>query len=123
MDQRIGVYIDTGYGIGEALDIPNLCSVARDGYGVVVCRVKAYWNDPNKLAVIRNDIAEKGLTTVIIAGPSPQGFQEEFKFESVITEWINLREHVASSLPTNDKDAQMLAEDYIRRGIAKTAKD
>ena len=28
MDHKIGVYIDTGYGIGEALDIEALSAVA-----------------------------------------------------------------------------------------------
>jgi len=38
MDHKIGVYIDTGYGIGEALDIEALSAVATDEFGVAVCR-------------------------------------------------------------------------------------
>ena len=64
----------------------------------------------------------KGLTAVIIAGPSSRVFQQEFTFEGVITERINLREHVVWCHPANDEDTQMLAEDYMRMGITKTTK-
>ena len=61
MDHKIGVYIDTGYGIGEALDIEALSSVATSEFKATVCRADAYWSDPEKLAIIRNDIATEGL--------------------------------------------------------------
>lgn len=122
MDHKIGVYIDTGYGIGEALDIDALSAVATDEFGVAVCRADSYWNEPDKLAIVRNDISGEQLTAVIIAGPSPRVFQQEFKFEGTITERVNLREHVIWSQPANDEDTQMLAEDYLRMGITKTSK-
>lgn len=122
MDHKIGVYIDTGYGIGEALDIDALSAVANDEFKVAVCRAEPYWNDPDKLATIRNDIRDESLTAVIIAGPSPRVFQREFAFGEVITERVNLREHVIWSHPANDEDTQMLAEDYLRMGIIKTSK-
>ena len=34
MDHKIGVYIDTGYGIGEALDIEALSKVATEEFKV-----------------------------------------------------------------------------------------
>jgi quinone-modifying oxidoreductase subunit QmoB len=122
MDHKIGVYIDTGYGIGDALDIEALSAVATDEFGVAVCRADSYWNDPDKLAIIRNDISSEELTAVIIAGPSQRVFQAEFLFEGVITERINLREYVIWSHPANDEDTQMLAEDYMRMGITKAGK-
>ena len=122
MDHKIGVYIDTGYGIGEALDIEALSAVANDEFGVAVCRADSYWNDPDKLAIIRNDIAAEELTAVIIAGPSPRVFQSEFTFDGTITERINLREHVIWCHPANDEDTQMLAEDYMRMYITKVGK-
>ena len=70
MDQKIGLYIDTGYGIGEALDIEALTAVANDEFGVAVCKAEPYWSEPDKLEIIRNDIANEQLTGVIIAGPS-----------------------------------------------------
>jgi quinone-modifying oxidoreductase, subunit QmoB len=122
MEYKIGLYIDTGYGIGESLDVEALSALATDDLGVALCKADTYWNKPEKLATIRDDIANEGLTAVVIAGPSPRVFQQEFKFDGVITERINLREHVVWSHPANDEDTQMLAEDYLRMGITKTSK-
>ena len=122
MDHKIGVYIDTGYGIGEALDIDALSAVATGEFKVAVCRAEPYWSDPDKLAIIRNDITGEALTAVIIAGPSPRVFQNVYKFDGAITERINLREQVIWCHPENDEDTQMLAEDYMRMGITKAMK-
>ncbi len=122
MDHKIGVYIDTGYGIGEALDIEALSAVATNEFKVAVCRAEPYWPDPDKLAIIRNDIAGENLTAIVIAGASPRVFQKEFFFDGVISERVNLREHVVWCQPANDENTQMMAEDYLRMGITKTSK-
>lgn len=122
MDHKIGVYIDTGYGIGEALDIEALMTVATDEFQVPVCKADSYWSDPEKLEVIKKDASENGLTAVVIAGPSPRLFQKEFAFDGLITERVNLREHVIWCQPPNAEDTQMLAEDYLRMGITKASK-
>jgi quinone-modifying oxidoreductase subunit QmoB len=122
MDHKIGVYIDTGYGIGEALDIDALNKVVIKEGKAALCKAEPYWSEKDKLEIIKNDIAEQGLTAVIIAGPSPRVFQQEFKFDGVITERINLREHVVWCQPPSHEDTQMLAEDYLRMGIIKTKK-
>ncbi len=124
MKHKIGVYIDTGYGIGEALDIDALCKVATTEFkkDVALCKSEAYWADKDKLEIIRNDIAAEELTTVIIAGPSSRQYQEEFKFGTTVVERVNLREHVVWVQPPNDEDTQMMAADYIRLGIIKASK-
>ena len=38
MEDKIGVFICTGYGIAEALDIDALCKVATEEYKVSVCQ-------------------------------------------------------------------------------------
>ncbi len=119
MDKKIGVYIDTGYGIGEALDIEALQGVVNDEFTVAVCRAEPYWSEPEKLAIIRNDIADEALTHVLVAGPSMRVFQEVFQFDGVFTERVNLREHVVWCQPPNHEDTQMLAEDYMRMGLVK----
>ncbi len=119
MDRKVGVYIETDYGIREALDIPNLCVVARDGLDVVVCRAKPNWSNPDDLALIRDDISTKELTTVIVVSGAPQMSREEFKFEGVTTERIDLREHISGLGPTDDKENQRIAEECIRLGIGQ----
>ncbi|HMK36880.1 MAG TPA: FAD-dependent oxidoreductase [Desulfomonilaceae bacterium] len=122
MDHKIGVYIDTGHGIGEALDIEALSAVATKEFKVALCKSESYWSDQDKLDEIKKDIAEQGLTTLVIAGPSPRVFQKEFKFDGTIVERVNLREQVVWCQPPNHEDTQMLAEDYLRMGITKAQK-
>jgi quinone-modifying oxidoreductase subunit QmoB len=122
MNHKIGVYIDTGYGIGEALDIDALSKVATKECKAALCKADSYWSDPDKLEIIKSDIAAEALTTVVIAGPSPRQFQAEFTFDNVITERVNLREHVVWCQPPNHEDTQMLAEDYMRMGVIKASK-
>ena len=122
MSQKTGVYIDTGYGIGEALDIEALSKVATKECKAALCRAESYWTDPEKLAIIRNDIATEQLTAVLIAGPSSRVYQQELTFDGVITERVNLREHVVWCHTANDEDTQMLAEDYIRMYMTKISK-
>ncbi len=122
MEQKIGVYIDTGYGIGEAIDVEAMCTVANDEFNVAICRAEAYWSDPEKLQVIRKDVADEGLTAVVIAGPSRRVLEDVFKFGGVITERANIREHVIWCQPPNDENTQMLAEDYLRMAITKVTK-
>ena len=55
MEQKIGVYIDTGYGIGQAIDVEAMCAVANDEFSVAICRAEAYWSDQEKLEIIRKD--------------------------------------------------------------------
>ncbi len=89
---------------------------------VPLCRADSYWDEPEKLAIIRNDIKNEELTAVVIAGPSSRVYQDVFRFEGTITERVNLREQVVWCQPANHEDTQMLAEDYLRMGITKTKK-
>ena len=122
MEQKIGVYIDTGYGIGQAIDVEAMCAVANDEFSVAICRAEAYWSDPEKLEIIRKDIADEGLTAVVIAGPSRRVLEDAFRFDGVITERANIREHAIWCQPANDENTQMLAEDYLRMALTKVTK-
>ncbi|MEK9149506.1 MAG: FAD-dependent oxidoreductase, partial [Candidatus Desantisbacteria bacterium] len=49
--------------------------------------------------------------------------QDAFAFETnKIVERVTLREHVVFCQPANNEDTQMMAEDYLRMGIAKAKK-
>ncbi len=119
MDKKIAVYICTGCGIGEALDIDQLSKVATSECKADVCR-----NHPNLCSsagaqVIKDDIANDGVNTLIIAACSPRVMYDVFNFEGTIMDRVNLREQVVWSHPANDEDTQMMAEDYLRMGAAR----
>lgn len=121
MEEKIGVFICTGYGIAEALDVDALCKVATDEYNVPFCKTVASCEGPG-LESINDDIKNEGLGKVVIAGISPRRYAEDAFPKDVIVEKIALREHVVWCQPAGDEDTQMLAEDYLRMYIAKVQK-
>jgi quinone-modifying oxidoreductase subunit QmoB len=122
LDKKLGVYICSGCGIGESLDPEKLAGVATKEYKIEICKNHAFMCGEEGAALIRKDI-EEGVNTVVIAGCSPRVNFEVFSFgPSVVLERVNLREHVVWCHPARDEDTQMLAEDYLRMGIARAQK-
>jgi len=121
MEDKIGVFICTGYGIAEALNIDALCKVATDEYKVSFCKTVDSC-EPPALKSINEDIRTEGLTKVVIAGISPRRYVGENFPEGVIVEKIALREQVVWCQPPGEEDTQMMAEDYLRMYIAKVKK-
>ena len=121
MEDKIGVFICTGYGIAEALDIGALCKVATDEYNVPFCKTMDSCEKHN-LESINEDIKNEGLNKVVIAGISPRRYSDDVFHKDVIVEKIALREHVVCCQPAGEEDTQMLAEDYLRMYIAKIQK-
>jgi quinone-modifying oxidoreductase subunit QmoB len=118
---KIGVYICTGYGIGEALNIEELSEIATGEYNVDVCKTIPSC-EAEGLDFIKNDIAEEGLEKIVIAGPSPRHYSPREFPKGVIVEFVNLREQVTWCQPENDEDTQMMAADYLRMGIVRVQK-
>ncbi len=118
MDDKIGVFICTGYGIGEALDIDALSEVATGEYSVPFCKTVESCEGPG-LEEINQDIQSEGLNRVVIAGISPRRYADHAFPEDVIVEMVGLREQVIWCLPPNDEDTQMAAEDYLRMYITR----
>jgi quinone-modifying oxidoreductase, subunit QmoB len=119
MDKKIAVYICTGCGIGEALDIEQLSKVATSECKAAVCK-----NHPNLCSsegsqLIRDDIANEGVNTLIVAACSLRVMYDVFNFEGTILDRVNLREQVVWSHPANDEDTQMMAQDYLRMSAAR----
>jgi len=118
---KTGVYICTGYGIGEALNIEELSEVATGELKVEVCKTISSC-EAEDLEFIRKDIADEGLEKVVVAGPSFRFYSVDSFPEGVIVEFVNLREQVVWCQPPNDEDTQMMAADYLRMGITKVQK-
>src|SRR5665648_342356 len=95
MDKKTGVYICTGCGIGESLDIEGVSQ-------------------------IKSDIENEGVNTVVIAACSSRVNYDVFEFgPSILLERTNLREQITWCHPANDEDTQMMAEDSLRMSLAK----
>ncbi len=121
MEDKIGVFVCTGYGIAEAIDVDALCKVATEEFSVPFSKTVDSCEGPG-LESINKDIQDEGLTKVVIAGISPRRFADDMFPEGVIVENIALREHVVWCQPPNEEDTQMLAEDYLRMYITKIQK-
>ena len=120
MDKKTGVYICTGCGIGESLDIGGLSKVATKEGKVPVCKTHAFYCGAEGVALIKSDIENEGVNTVVIAACSSRVNYDVFDFgPSIIMERTNLREQITWCHPANDEDTQMMAEDSLRMSLAK----
>ncbi len=135
MDKKYGMYICTGCGIGDSLDVDALCAVAgEEGFPV---QQHPFLCGPEGVAMIQKDIAEKGINSIVIGACSRRVNFDIFRFDGCIVERANLREQVVWSHPrdvfpklTEEEKAsgdafdrvQMLAEDYLRMGMARVKK-
>ncbi|MBU4343995.1 MAG: FAD-dependent oxidoreductase [Desulfobacteraceae bacterium] len=135
MDKKYGVYICTGCGIGDVLDTEGLCGVPKEeGIGV---KTHPFLCGKEGVELLKKDIADDGINTLIIAGCSRRVNFDVFNFAGCIVDRVNLREQVVWSHPRSEFPAltkeqkddgehfdrlQMLAEDYLKMGMAKVEK-
>jgi len=120
LETKVGVYLCSGCGIGESINLDHLKRVATDENKVHLCSVKSCLCCEESVDEIKEDIEKKGLNRIVIGACSPRSLSELFKFNSnVLVDRVNLREDVVWTHKPNDEDTQMLAEDYLRMGIIK----
>ncbi|SHJ66361.1 hydrogenase iron-sulfur subunit [Desulfofundulus thermosubterraneus] len=119
MDKKLAVYICTGCGIGDALDIDALSKVATKEYKVPVCKSHPFLCGAEGVELIKQDMEGEGVNTIVIAACSMRVNYDVFSFPNAIMERVNLREQCVWCHPANDEDTQMLAEDSLRMGIVK----
>ena len=122
MEQKLAAYICTGCGIGDALDIEQLSKVATKDCKVPICRSHPNLCSQEGAELIKEDMANEGVNTVVIAACSPRVMYDVFNFENSIVDRVNLREQVVWCQKPNDEDTQMMAEDYLRMSVAKVKK-
>ncbi len=118
--KKIGVYICTGCGIGDALDIEDLSSLATSEAGATLCKTHPALCGDEGIGLIRDDLAAGEIDTVVLAACSFREKQEAFAFDGAVVERVGLREGVVWVLDgADEEDVQWLAEDYLRMGCAK----
>lgn len=127
---KIGVYIYTGDGIAEAVDVEGLIKVATKA-GAAVAKSHADLYSPEGVAMVKQDIDAEGLTAISLVGMSPRYEYKTFDFPGVYLDKTGIRELVAWSHridPSDEKadskkeHVQELAEDYIRMAVTKLQK-
>ncbi|MBC8423647.1 hydrogenase iron-sulfur subunit [bacterium] len=121
MADKIGVFICTGYGIAEALDVEALSKVATEDCKAAYCRTVETCEGADLDAILA-DIAREELDGAVIAGISGRRYEEAALPAGVVLEKLALREHVVWCQPPGEEDTQMLAEDYLRMYVAKVGK-
>ncbi|MGO9120592.1 MAG: hydrogenase iron-sulfur subunit [Desulfomonilaceae bacterium] len=123
MDQKIGVYICSGCGIGESIDVGALSAVANEST-ISKCADHPIMCGEEGAGLIRADLESGEINCAVIAACSGRVKTDVFSFDpmTTIVERVNLREHVAWCQPPGHEDTQMMAEDYLRMGIIKVEK-
>ncbi|MGA9478120.1 MAG: FAD-dependent oxidoreductase, partial [Desulfobacterales bacterium] len=135
MDKKYGVYICTGCGIGESLDVDALKDVAgEEGFPT---QTHEMFCGKAGVELLKKDIAEKGINSLVIAACSRRVNFDVFRFDGCIVDRVNLREQVVWSHPRSEfpkltaeqKDdgvhfdrVQMLADDYLKMSMARIKK-
>ena len=120
MDKKIGVYICTGCGIGDAIDTDALIKVATKEYKVPVYKTSPFLCGSEGVDMIKGDIDGEGVNTIVIAACSSRVNSDIFRFGAdKIVERANLREQVSWVHEPDDEDTNMLAEDVIRMSCVK----
>ena len=123
MDKKLGVYLCSGCGIGDSLEMEALEKVATGEYKAPICKQHKFLCGTEGVNLIKKDIADEGVNTVIIGACSPRVNFDIFRFgDEILLERVNLREHVIWCQEPKNEDTQMLAEDYLRMGIVKAEK-
>jgi len=135
MDKKYGVYICTGCGIGDVLDMEALVGVP-DEEGTYNT-THPFLCGKEGIAMIQKDVDSGKVNTMVIGACSRRVNFDVFKFDNCIVERVNLREGVVwphsrekyPALTQEEKDdeehfdrIQMKAEDYIKMGIIRVQK-
>ncbi len=120
MDEKPRVFVCTGCGIGDAIDIERLCAVGEEA-GVSVSQ-HPFLCSPEGVAGLAQNGEGEGTQRSVIAACSPRVKTDEFNLGSVLVERVNLREQVAWCHAPKEEETQALAEDLLRMGIIKSEK-
>lgn len=135
MDKKYGVYICTGCGIGDTLDMDALTGVPGDEG--VNCTTHPFLCSKAGVELIQKDIDEGKVNAMVIGACSRRVNFDVFNFPGCIIERANLREGVVwphsretyPALTEEQKDdgesfdrIQMKAQDYIKMGMIRIEK-
>ncbi len=119
---KMGVFLCSGCGIGDAVDLEAVASVAGES-GAGTTLTHPCLCNPEGLETIRKATQENELEGILLAACSERAKAQEFagltSDDGPPLYRINLREQCAWSHEAGDEDTRMLAEDLVRMGVAR----
>jgi quinone-modifying oxidoreductase subunit QmoB len=124
-DNKFAAYICSGCGIGDVLDVKSLEAVAKKEGKMAEVKSHPFLCNAEGVQMIKDDIANNGVTHLCIAACSRRAKAEAFYFPTVAMSRANLREGVlwvVAEGSDHDEVRQEMAEDYVRMGCAEVKK-
>jgi quinone-modifying oxidoreductase subunit QmoB len=124
-DIKYAAYICSGCGIGEALDVAALEKIATKEGKMALVKNHSFLCNAEGVQMIKDDIANEGVTHLCIAACSRRAKSEAFSFPTAAMSRANLREGViwvVAEGSDHDEVRQEMAEDYVRMGCAEVKK-
>jgi len=123
---KLGVFLCTGCGIGDALNVDEVIEAANDK-GCAATLTHECLCAPEGIDAIRSSISENGLNGLLLAACSERAKAKEFAPLSQEVPAVfrtAVREHCAWSHPADGEgqdaeDTTMLAQDLVRMGLAR----
>lgn len=132
MEHKVGFYIDESCGLDARIDLDEVEEVANKEFKVAVCKRIPDVMTEEGTAAIREDIANEGINTIVIAGRSLREATPFIDFPECVVEYVNLREQVlwthdpeflVEELEEDEDEVEeninMMAKDYTRMGLVK----
>ena len=119
VEEKIGVYLCSGCGIGDAVDLDATATVATDEMKAPLCKQHEALCSEDGVKLIAGDLAAGDTTKPVIAACSQRVMSDKFAFDGVNVIRANLREQAVWCHPAGDEDTQMLANDQVRMGISQ----
>jgi quinone-modifying oxidoreductase subunit QmoB len=135
MDKKYGVYICTGCGIGDTLDMEDLVEIPEEEG--VNCTTHPFLCSREGVSLIQKDVDDGKVNAMVIGACSRRVNFDVFRFDNCIVERVNLREgvvwpHSRETYPALTEEQkedeehfdriQMKAEDYIKMGMIRLEK-
>jgi len=124
-EMKTAAYICTGCGIGDRLDVKTMEKIATKEGKMALVKNHTFLCGEEGVAMIKNDIANDGVTHLMIAGCSRRAKTEAFHFPTAAMARANLREGVlwvVAEGDDHDEVRQEMADDYVRMGCAELKK-
>ncbi|NTU43325.1 MAG: hydrogenase iron-sulfur subunit, partial [Nitrospirales bacterium] len=121
MDKNIGLYICTGCTIGDTVDTEKMANIAKNALRLPVVKTHFALCGKEGIDLIKNDIQNEGVNTVVLAACSGRVKYKEFDFPGCLVERAPIRELAAWTIP-DQAERQLAAEDYTKMYVIKAQK-